>query len=319
MSTWRRLTHLAVVAFLAGGPAFAQGQPSTLTLDRIFAAREFDRGALRAGPLDGRRRDLHHARAERRRPTPATSSATTPPAAPRGCSCPAAKLVPAGARRRWPSRTTAGRPTASVLLVFTNTAARLAAEHPRRLLGARPAPTAALRKLGGDAEPSTLMFAKFSPDGRASPTSRENNLYVEDLGRAAITPAHRRTADDDHQRHLRLGLRGGVRPARRLPLEPRRQVDRLLAVRHARREGVLPRSTTPTRSIPTVNRFKYPKAGETNSAVPRRRRPGAGGHPVWMKTPGDPREHYIPRMEWAGNSHRGRPPAAQPAPEHRTT
>src|SRR5688500_16810274 len=47
----------------------------------------------------------------------------------------------------------------------------------------------ALRKLGGaDAKPSTLMFAKFSPDGQRVGYVRENNIYVENLsGDAKIT------------------------------------------------------------------------------------------------------------------------------------
>ena len=45
-----------------------------------------------------------------------------------------------------------------------------------------------LRQLGGrDAKPSTLMFAKFSPDGGRVAYVRENNLYVEDLASGAIT------------------------------------------------------------------------------------------------------------------------------------
>ncbi len=38
------------------------------------------------------------------------------------------------------------------------------------------------RSWGGDAaQPSSLMFAKFSPDGERVAYVRENNLYVEDL------------------------------------------------------------------------------------------------------------------------------------------
>jgi len=44
-----------------------------------------------------------------------------------------------------------------------------------------------LTKLGGDAKSSTLMFAKFSPDGRRVGYVRENNLYVENLADGNIT------------------------------------------------------------------------------------------------------------------------------------
>ncbi len=47
---------------------------------------------------------------------------------------------------------------------------------------------------------------------------------------------------------------------------------------------------------------EYPKAGEDPSAC----RVGvvslATGQTTWMQVPGDSRQHYIPRMEWAGNS-----------------
>ena len=44
-----------------------------------------------------------------------------------------------------------------------------------------------LQKLGGDARPSTLMFAKFSPDGSRVGYVREKNVYIEELQTGAIT------------------------------------------------------------------------------------------------------------------------------------
>ncbi len=45
-----------------------------------------------------------------------------------------------------------------------------------------------LKKLGGDAPASTLMFAKFSPDGTRVAYVRANNIYVEELATGKITP-----------------------------------------------------------------------------------------------------------------------------------
>ena len=45
-----------------------------------------------------------------------------------------------------------------------------------------------LQKLGGDAPPSSLMFAKFSPDGSQVAYVRANNIYVEDLASHKIMP-----------------------------------------------------------------------------------------------------------------------------------
>ena len=53
---------------------------------------------------------------------------------------------------------------------------------------------------------------------------------------------------------------------------------------------------------PSVLNIPYPIPGTTNSAV----RAGVvsvdGGDTTWMQVPGDPRENYIARLEWAGNS-----------------
>ncbi|HET6777524.1 MAG TPA: DPP IV N-terminal domain-containing protein, partial [Gemmatimonadales bacterium] len=74
-----------------------------------------------------------------------------------------------------------------MLLIFTNT-------QPVWRLNTRgdywvlERTTGRLHQLGGkDAKPSTLMFAKFSPDGKRVGYVRENNLYVEDLASGAIT------------------------------------------------------------------------------------------------------------------------------------
>src|SRR5215204_7571504 len=49
--------------------------------------------------------------------------------------------------------------------------------------------TGNLKKLGGaDAKPSTLMFAKFSPDGTRVGYVRENNIFVENIADGKITP-----------------------------------------------------------------------------------------------------------------------------------
>jgi len=44
---------------------------------------------------------------------------------------------------------------------------------------------------------------------------------------------------------------------------------------------------------------QYPKAGQTNSASRVGVVSAAGGETRWMKVPGDPRNNYIARMEWA--------------------
>ena len=60
----------------------------------------------------------------------------------------------------------------------------------------------------------------------------------------------------------------------------------------------------------------YPLAGTTNSAVRAASCRSSGGPVTWMQLPGDPREHYIARMQWVDARHAARP-AAEPAAEHR--
>src|SRR5262249_19285169 len=43
-----------------------------------------------------------------------------------------------------------------------------------------------LRRLGGDAPPSSLMFAHFAPDSRKVAYVRDRNIFVEDLTTHAI-------------------------------------------------------------------------------------------------------------------------------------
>ena len=47
---------------------------------------------------------------------------------------------------------------------------------------------------------------------------------------------------------------------------------------------------------------QYPKVGEENSAARVGIVPAAGGATRWLEIEGDPREHYIPRMDWAAGS-----------------
>ncbi len=49
-------------------------------------------------------------------------------------------------------------------------------------------------------------------------------------------------------------------------------------------------------------KYKYPQPGRTNAAVRVGIVPASGGQTVWAKLDGDPRQNYIPQMDWAGNS-----------------
>ena len=53
---------------------------------------------------------------------------------------------------------------------------------------------------------------------------------------------------------------------------------------------------------PKIITIQYPVAGQTNSAGRVGVLSAAGGITRWLQVPGDPRNNYIARMNWAGNS-----------------
>jgi dipeptidyl-peptidase-4 len=170
-----------------------------------------------------------------------------------------------------------------------------------------------LHKLGGPAaQPSTLMFAKFSPDGRRVAYVRAFNIYVEDLATGRITQLTRdgsRTTINgttDWVYEEELGLRDGWRWS---------PDGRWIAYWQLDASGVrdFDLLNTTDSLYAFVNPVQYPKAGETNSAARVGVVSAAGGTTRWMAVPGDPRNNYIARMEWAPAVGAAAPGRAAPA------
>ena len=154
-----------------------------------------------------------------------------------------------------------------------------------------------LRKLGGDANPATLMFAKFSPDGTAVAYVRERNIYVENLLDRSIVPITSTTSDEmlngmfDWVYEEEFQIRDGFRWS---------PDGREIAYWQLNTEGV-PKFTmlnTTDSFYPTAQVFAYPRTGEQNSscriAVANLRTRTTR----WVELPGDDRNHYVPRIEW---------------------
>jgi dipeptidyl-peptidase-4 len=156
-----------------------------------------------------------------------------------------------------------------------------------------------LRKLGGSqAKEATLQFAKFSPDGAKVGYVREHDLYVEDLATGRIS---RLTNDGsrtiingtfDWVYEEELGLRDGWRwsPDGSMIAFWQLNADSV-------RDFTLINTTDSL--YPQVTPIQYPKAGEANSAGKIGIVDVAGGAPRWLPFQGDPRNHYLARMEWA--------------------
>ena len=185
----------------------------------------------------------------------------------------------------------------SKLLIFTNTR-RVWRQNTRGHYWTLDVRSGRLRRIGRGAPESSLMFAKFSPDGRRVAYVRAQNIYVEDLANGATT---RLTSDgggdivngtSDWVNEEEFGIRDGFRWS---------PDGRRIAYWQFDTSGV-ERFTliNDTDALyPTTIRYPYPKPGTTNSAVRIGVVPASGGRTVWVRTEGDPRSHYIPRMEWA--------------------
>ncbi len=181
------------------------------------------------------------------------------------------------------------------LLIFTNTR-RVWRHHTRGDYWVLELATNNLHKLGGDAEPATLMFAKFSPDGTRVGYVRANDVYVERLdgGITRLTTDGSATTingTSDWVYEEELGVRDGFRWS---------PDSRHIAYWQFDTSGVgsfaLINNTDTL--YPVVTTIPYPKVGTTNSAVRIGVVAADGGATRWMRTEGDPRDTYLARLEW---------------------
>lgn len=157
-----------------------------------------------------------------------------------------------------------------------------------------------LKKLGGDAKPSTLMFAKFSPDASHVAFVRENNLYVQKLSDLSVTPLTKDgsatliNGTSDWVYEEELDLRDGYRWSPDGKSIAFWQLDS-----SGVREFFLINNTDDSYSKPIG--IRYPKVGEQNSAARIGVISASGGDVRWLDVPGDPRNHYLAQMEWTPN------------------
>jgi dipeptidyl-peptidase 4 len=261
-------------------------------IDRIFKAREFepprfvpprwlDGGDAYAAlePIDGKRSEI------------ARYDAVT---GARSVMVSAANLVPAGAAA--PLHVDDYAWAKGKLLIFTNTK-RVWRRNTRGDYWVLDSAGGRLRRIGANAPSSSLMFAKFSPDGSRVGYVRANNIYVEPtaggapvaLTRDGSTTTINGTSDWVYEEEL--GVRDGFRWSPDGARIAYWQFDTTGV-------GVFTLIDDTSAQYPTTTKFAYPKVGTTNSAVRVGVVAAAGGTTTWIRLPGDPREHYVARMEW---------------------
>lgn len=158
-----------------------------------------------------------------------------------------------------------------------------------------------LRQVGKALPESSLMFAKFSPDGTRVAYVSNNNIYVEEVQSGQITPL---TSDGsrtvvngtfDWVYEEEFDCRDGFRWSPDGDYIAYWQSD-------TDGTGVFDIINNVDSIYAKIVPFPYPKAGTANSAVRVGYVPAAGGTTTWVGIPGDARNNYIPRMEFIPGS-----------------
>lgn len=161
----------------------------------------------------------------------------------------------------------------------------------------RPDGTSQPERIGGKLPMSSLMFAKYSPDGMKIAYVSNNNLYVQSSHNGEplqLTSDGSRTVINgtfDWVYEEEFDCRDGFRWSPDSSAIAYWQLDCGGVGEFLMMDNLSDRYS---RTIP----LQYPKAGTTNSACRIGVLPAGGGKTVWLQTPGDPRQTYLPRMAW---------------------
>lgn len=158
-----------------------------------------------------------------------------------------------------------------------------------------------LTQLGANLPESSLMFAKFSPDGSRVAYVSKNNIYVENIADNKIT---RITNDGsstivngtfDWVYEEEFDCRDGFRWS---------PDGKYIAYWQSDTEGTgwFDIINNVDSLYPKIIKFPYPKAGTANSAVKVGYVSADGGDTHWIDIPGNARENYIMRMDFIPDS-----------------
>ena len=158
-----------------------------------------------------------------------------------------------------------------------------------------------LTKMGKKLLPQSLMFAKFSPDGKDVAYVSEHNIYSEDISNGEITKLTK-----DGTRKLINGTfdwvyeeefncRDGFR------WSPDGTMIAFWQVDATKIKDYYMLNTTDS-NYSQVIPVEYPKVGEAPSDIKIGVVNINTKNVKWMDIAGDPQQHYLPRMEWAAKN-----------------
>jgi dipeptidyl-peptidase-4 len=271
-----------------------------LNLERIFSSKEFT--TERLGPTRWLKYRNAYTVLESSESNPDAEDVVlyNPETGAREILVPASRLIPPGESKPLSINNYDWTSDGKKLLIFTNTK-RVWRQNTRGDYWVLDLDYWGLHKLGGAAEPSILLFAKFSPDGDRVGYVSKNNIYLEDLKDHRIEQLTKDgsqtiingTFDWVHEEEL--SLRDGYRWS---------PDGKWIAYWQLNTEGVktfyLINNTDSL--YPRLIPIQYPKVGEINSSSRIGVMSAKGGKTRWFELPGDPRNHYIATREMSVSS-----------------
>lgn len=279
---------------------FAQGDEGLLTIDRIFNSPEFK--SQRSGSLqwlpDGNGYTSLEASTTIKNGFDIVK--VDPKTGNKVVLATAQDLTPKGSNAPIDIEDYSWSPDGTKLMIFTN-GRQVWRYNTRGDYWVLDLTTKSLNKLGKSLPASSLMFAKISPDGTRAAYVSKHNIYVENLSNNEIKPL---TTDGsntmingtfDWVYEEEFDCRDGFRWS---PDSKRIAYWQLDA--SGVRDFYMINNTDSLYSY--IIPVQYPKAGQTLSACKVGVISADGGNTVWMKLQGDPRNNYVPRMEWAASS-----------------
>jgi dipeptidyl-peptidase-4 len=207
------------------------------------------------------------------------------------------QLIPTGSKRPLSVDSYEFSADRSHVLIYTNTK-RVWRQNTRGDYWVLNPATGTLQKLGSDRPESTLMFAKFSPDGKSVAYVYDRNIYVEDIRSQAvvqITKAegpHIINGTSDWVNEEELSIRDGFRWSPDGSQIAYWQFDTTGV-------PVMTMIDNTADRYPKLITFPYPKAGQQNSSCRIGVVDVATRETSWVPLEGNPREHYVARIEWA--------------------
>lgn len=298
---WSPLGSFCILCLLTPGMFAQSADPAKLSVDRIYASADFQ------GEYDRAHHWLDSQFLAQVAPSKTVANGSDliridPRTGQQKLLVSAEKLIPPG-KGPLPIEEFAFSQDGKVVLIFTHSA-RVWRRHTRGDYWTYHLASGKLVQHGKEAKPSTLMFAKLSPDGKSVGYVRENNLYLEPSeGGAAVALTSDGNADIingtfDWVYEEEFDCRDGWRF---------RPDGKAIAYWQLNTQGV-PRFTMVDNlhgKYPQLLTFPYPKTGEQNSlcrigVVPVAKGGAAGAKTTWIAVPGDTRrDFYLPRMEWA--------------------